>query len=223
MKYCGALDLSGGEALLALVDENGQTVLETGRICKKREASALAEWVLAELDAMKLRPCDVTRWTCGSGPGSFTGLRIAAALISGWAFRRPELSTRCVPSAYAVASGLQLPEGATVDVWFDGRNKELLCFPLKATADGLRPEGEGEVCNNQEARARFSGEFRGCALARDVEAVRDLLGEEAAAKLIAVPHLSAAALANAPESIYPYDNNLKKLVYIRPAVFTKEA
>jgi len=51
-----------------------------------REAEALMPMVTDTLATAQLGPQDISRIVCGSGPGSFTSLRIAASIAKGFAF-----------------------------------------------------------------------------------------------------------------------------------------
>ena len=76
-----AVDLSGKSAGFALC-RNGEVLRNSTRPMKGRDSAEFAPWVEAELAAAGCKLEDVTHWTVGSGPGRFTGLRLAAAAVS---------------------------------------------------------------------------------------------------------------------------------------------
>ena len=62
------------------------------------------------MESGAVRPDDCVM-EVGSGPGSFTGMRLAAALVAGWTFEREGVETRCVPTAVALASRITSAPG----------------------------------------------------------------------------------------------------------------
>ncbi len=217
----GAIDLSGKSAAFALADNDGALVIDAVRPMRGREAAHLAGWILEELAARQLDLKDITCWTVGSGPGSFTGMRLAAALVTGWSFQRPEMHARCVPSAVIPATACGAPEGARIGVCFDGRNSEMLIFEMIRRNGEPVPTGFTAVWNREEALTELNrpGRFdRLCAPGDDLAALQRLLGEETAARIRPCERFSAGALLRATTP--DFDNDLTRLVYIRPAVFT---
>ena len=91
-------------------------------------------------------PRDVARVACGEGPGSFTGLRIAASIAKGFA-----TATGCplfaVSSLLLTVAGAApvLPQGRYLSV-IDAHRSEYFALVVEIAADGLlRPEGGLEI------------------------------------------------------------------------------
>lgn len=220
--YSAALDLSGREAAFALLD--GETVIASDvRPMRGRESAELAGWVAAKLEQAGIPLADIRRWTVGSGPGSFTGMRLAAALVNGWTYGKTGVETRCVPTAAALAANLgsAAKEGERVGALFDGRNKELIFFEMRIDGGDAVPTGVEQVLNREQAAAFFAG--YGCehliALEAEQPALALLLPELVYSQIKAFHSIKPEALALAKQK--PFDGNLADLVYIRPAVFTK--
>lgn len=215
MNFHGALDLAGNLAAFALADEAGTILVDETRPMRGREAAALAPWLNELLAAQNLTVRDVTRWTVGSGPGSFTGMRLASALVKGWVYGRNDVRTRCVPTALIAAAACT---AETACVLLDGRNREMLLFGVKRSGGGYLPDNFTAVWNAEQAAAGMSGLPYGewAVFSGEEAAVRKLL-PDAGARLTVCGTYSAVPLLRAE---LPFDGDLDKLVYIRPAVFS---
>ena len=216
--YAAALDLSGREAGFAVLD-GGKVVLSLVRPMRGRDSAQLAAWVKEELRKAGIALESIRRWTVGSGPGSFTGMRLAAALVNGWTYGKA-VETRCVPTAAALAANLDAAEGERIGALCDGRNRELIFFELEIRNGEAVPTGVEKVLNAEQAKACFA-DYAGkrlTAFESELPALEKLLEPEVAARITAFPSIRPEALALA--SWKPFDNNLADLVYIRPAVFT---
>ncbi len=221
-KYFGAADLSGKAAVLAVADGRGEVILDLNRPMRGRESAQLAAWIMAELEKAGIDIKDISRWTVGSGPGSFTGMRLAASLAAGWSSFLP-VKTRNVPTALAIAACSGAVPGERIAVLFDGRNSELLAFEIICGADGaFRTGSYSAVWSRDEALQQLaSGTFQRFAMLRDdIPALEKLLGQDAVRQVAVVEKLSAVPLLDVPE--IEFDNDLTRLVYIRPAVFTSQ-
>lgn len=133
---------------------------EDGRLLAESLLSVRAthsETVLPEVDrllaAAGRREADVGSVVVGAGPGSFTGVRIAAALAKGFRFGR-EVSLYAYSSLLAVAAGTGL--AGRVCAMFDARRGEVYAaayrsldppeaelepatLPVEALLDALEP------------------------------------------------------------------------------------
>ena len=167
-----------------------------------------------EISQINLKLSDVKRWTVGSGPGSFTFLRVVAALAAGWKFADQEMDFRCVPGALALA-------GATGEtacgVLYDGRNKEILYFGAVKRNGAWESSGETAVLNAAQAAGFFADRPQEKLVCFECEktAIEAILPENCSVKAVS-PELAALA----GNSVIPFDNDLDDLVYIRPAVFS---
>ncbi len=219
-EYFGAVDLSGKAAALAVADAEGKVILDLNRPMKGRESAQLASWIIEELGKVNLTINHISHWTVGSGPGSFTGMRLAAALVIGWSTFQ-KVHTRNVPTALAIAAQSGAKPGDSIAVLFDGRNSELLAFEVHCGSDGIFKVGQySGVWSKEEAQKELSGSSfsKFAMLMDDTAALTKLLGEEYLRYVAVVPQLSALPLLQSPEP--DFDNDLTRLVYIRPAVFT---
>ncbi len=207
-----AVDLSG-RAGYAAASRDGELLFESVRPVFGREGALLPEFISGELEKHGIKIADVKRWTVGSGPGSFSGLRLAASLVEGITFGT-EAEKRCVPSAlsYVMQSQTTADEAG---VLFDGRNSEILFFGVKRAGNGeFIPDGR-ELVLNREAAEKFFADFAGDIIIprQDAAAVEKVFAPETAQ----ICDFHAADLLNV--KYQEFDGVLSHLVYIRPAVY----
>ena len=153
-RYAAAIDLSGRSAGFALMKDQ-ELLCAASRPMRGRDSAELADFVAQQLAANGVELAEVSDWTVGSGPGSFTGLRLAAALAAGWTFGKEGVRTRCVPTAVALAARLETANGDRIGCLFDGRNRELIYFEVENFGGELVPTGESRVLNKEQAAEFF--------------------------------------------------------------------
>ncbi len=217
MSFDAVLDSAAGVAYLALYD-GGQKRFSSATPMRGREAAKLPVWVESELGKHGSKLADVGRWTVGAGPGSFTGLRLAAALVAGWCYGKKG-SCRAVPGVLGMAAAAGIAPGEKLGCLYDGRNREIICCMVSADAAGrLSLDGEPQILNAEAAEKFLSGEpeLELAAFAAELDAVHKIVP---GAKIIPVdaPELSALEAADVP-----FDDDVTRLVYIRPAVYTEK-
>ena len=221
LKYSAAIDLSGKFAGFALAETtSGKILLSEHKAMQGRSSSSLTNWILELMSKFDVSPAKIDKWSVGSGPGSFTGMRLVAALITGMTMRRDDVETRCVPSALALANATDLTEGDKVATIFDGRNKEILLFELIKQNNELIPSGKTKVLNQKQAKEFFAGNSYPQITALDYEKdnIEAIMPSEEFKKIHWAEHLAFEKLIECKYK--DFDNDLTALVYIRPAVFS---
>jgi tRNA threonylcarbamoyl adenosine modification protein YeaZ len=215
--YSAALDFSGPEAAFAVANADGKVIVNAFNPMRGRDSSSLAPWLIQLLKEKNLEVVQITRWTVGSGPGSFTGLRLAAAFVSGLTFDRKNVVCRCVPTAQVMAEKATPAPNDKIAVLHDGRNQELLLFGAICGDDGrCEPSGDVEVLNQESVIPEGYSHF--AAPERDIPAIEKCLGSEIISQITPIAHPPVDRLLSAPGA---WDNDLTQLVYIRPAAFVK--
>ena len=214
MELHGVIDPQPGNLGFALFDGEGKLLKQADRSMHGRDAAELPEFIAGVLAQLDLELSSVSRWTIGSGPGSFTFLRLVAALAAGWKFADDSVKFRCVPGALAL--GASLKAGEKAGILYDGRNKEILFFGVTHDGTALTPSGETAVLNNSQCAAFFAEHKldKLFCFASELAAIQAVLPAE-----INVEPASPDLAALAGNRSIGFDNDLNSLVYIRPAVF----
>ena len=215
-----ALDSSAGAALAVRV--GGRLVVNASMAVSGRESDArLANWLLEQLQASALKPSDVELWAVGTGPGSFSGLRVGIALVMGI----------CAASGavmYGVPGDLALArqaagdaDSATVGVLHDARQGQLIL--------GLYRLDGGAWSELQAPAVLDPGELAAAASGADIltwmasPRVEALLPCTLTARLVPQAAVNAAMLLDVPGRPLPASQEAREAscqpVYVRPAVF----
>ncbi len=207
-----ALDFSCSELSFAAVSPSGHVVASFQVDLPGRDSSSLPILVGNALTEAGFTYDDIDTWTVGTGPGSFTALRVAAAFVLG-ASRGKNQTVRGIPSACGFEGST--PFGERVLVLYDGRKHELLGFGLKQDGCFWIPDGWQGVLENPDKLAELRESYDTfTASPHDIEAVR-LFDPEL--PVVLSPHVNAATLASIPPGVC--DMPPTELIYLRPAVF----
>ena len=136
---------------------DGERVLFKGSLesASRENDQKLPPWIVETLASIGLKLKDIRRWTVGTGPGSFAGLRSGIAFIKGiCAVTGAEICG--VPSALATAAAARnVAAGDRIGVLMDGRCGEVIFVPIRnMKLDGepaaLEPEQlleDGNACD----------------------------------------------------------------------------
>ena len=147
-----ALDASTSVGTVALV--RGDTLVAERTVAMRGEREErLMPAVSDLLQAASVDVASLTAIACGDGPGSFTSLRIAAAIAKGIAAAR-QLSLHVVPSPLLVVAGAApaLPAGRYVAV-LDAMRGDVFALPVTRTSDGVECDGDVRLVRRDAAEA----------------------------------------------------------------------
>lgn len=203
------LDYSSGEAFFAVLD-NEDVVLTARKPFSPREAGALVQWIRDVAANAGIDWSQITEWLTGTGPGSFTSLRTAAAVVSGLAAGSEKGTVSGVPSALGLLSFFTdgVHENDTASVIYDGRNQELLYFGAVFSDGFWIPNGDNGIIETTQLpalAARFGQVV-------SLEANRPLLAHYP--QIHYAPYTDGVSMA-----CNPCRTACTDLVYLRPAVF----
>ena len=218
--YHAVIDLSGAEAAFVVNTGTGTApLLLEYKTMHGRSAALLLEWMQECLAQHQLKPGHISRWTVGSGPGSFTGLRIAASLVGGLIFNKDNVKARSLPSALGLAAGINPAAGEKTALLFDGRNSEMLLFGTVNEGGQLKADGVTEVLDAGSAAGFCAGYDRLAAQEHDRQALEKLMDKDLFSRVEFIERLPVEKMLDIPSD--NWDNDLTALVYIRQAVFVK--
>lgn len=217
-KYRAGLEDSGSGMAFAVVDAADQVIFDEYVPLSGRTTANLPQRMAEILEKYQMNFSDITEWSVGGGPGSFTGLRIASSFVLGLIYGKTDVRARCVSTSAAIAASAGC-DAEKVLVLFDGRKKELLAFGLAKTEQGYCEDGFQAVIRSAEDLQQITEYTQIVAAANDHIAAQNLLGEAFAGSIRKVEQVSALHLITwNPEK---FDRPLTDLLYLRPAVFVE--
>ena len=162
-----AIDTSAAACSLAL--QTGETVQVQHRHLPLQQAAQILPLLNALLQSAGLSPADLDAVAFGQGPGSFTGLRIAASVAKALAFAAG-VPVIPVSSLAVLAAGIVSPASLRL-VAVDARMDEIYWAAFETTPAGLVRLTPDSLCR-PEALPPQRGEWQGVGNAWQVYADR---------------------------------------------------
>jgi len=220
---CG-IDFSTGVLFLTVIDSSSGLIFESSLKMMGRDSSRMIPWIQNELEINNCSLSDIATWTCGMGPGSFTGLRIVSALISGLTFDS-DAKVRGIPSAIAIAlEALEgSPESRRIGVLYDGRRGEALCYGLTGSEDGLKTPDSTElpVITSEENSILKDFDLL-AAMNSEKEALEKIIPDAVFDKIVFLDTFPVQRLIDVENFPWSRDSLLHP-VYLRPPVHVNPA
>ena len=216
MSLSAGFDFSSANAVFAIVDSAKGVLFDRAFPFPARDASALPLKICETLEEYDLLYEDITDWSVGAGPGSFTGLRIAAAFAAGLTFRKDEVRIRGVSSAAALAHTLYEPD-RNVLALYDGRKNEILACGLHPVNGFFREDGFRAVIRSAADLADAAANYPALACLDSDKAALEKVCPGWGAVAGSAERIFAATLAAWDRN--DFSRKPSDLTYLRPAVF----
>ena len=112
-----AIDLSGPFASFAVADKEKNVLLAESFVLQNRNNTLFFKAFFSSLADSKIEIAKIDKWIVGTGPGSFTGLRIASAFVSGIIYGTDKIALG-IPSAFPISLDVQSTVGEEIGVLF---------------------------------------------------------------------------------------------------------
>ena len=217
-----ALDTSCGTSLA--ISRDGCLVHEAHLAVEGRgNDRELVPWLMTELAKAGTTPGEVRQWTAGTGPGSFSGIRVGIAWIQGVCLVSGA-GYRGIPSSLAIAMELfgRQPQARTAGIFHDGRRRQVILTRFERQADGIRQIGEAEPLDMAEAETALAA----LDTAGTVQApqVLPLFNEASQTRITSLPVIPVLRLLEVPGPFpaTPAEQAAScEPVYVRPPVFVE--
>ncbi len=219
-----ALDTSNGIAL-AVAEDDHIIINQCHRDSGRHGEQELTPWLHELLSEQGLGCSNVVRWTVGTGPGSFSGIRVGIAMVQGICAMTAG-AFRGVPTSLALATAAShdLKPGDRIGVLHDARRGQLIVTIYGKTTAGITAVRPACI---PETPAELTQELAACArlITLHPEAVQPLLDGAARQRLITAEHVDASALLDPADC--PWPDTQEEMedschpVYVRPPVFVK--
>ena len=218
-----ALDTSIGSSFA--LSAEGRTLCSEFLDTRDRESEKeLVPWLRGLLREHGMVPGNVAAWTLGTGPGSFTGLRVGIALAKGMALQTAA-AYRGIPSSIGLArmTAERVPACHRIGILHDGRREQLILTVYERSEDRLSTVEPAAIASRKQMLATCQA----CDILATLqpEPVRQLLPAALAERLQVFDHLDAAMLLD--PGGWPWPGTREGMeescrpVYVRPPVFVK--
>lgn len=211
-----ALDSQEKSILFALL-ENGQEILCIQKDNSARDSSSILKWLIELLKEKNFSLDDISEWTIGTGPSSFTNLRVISALISGIVFRNSHCKGRGVPCACAIVAQFAkekcVSEGE-ITVLFSAPENQIFQHTIDV-ASGFYPKSQSFITNFKQICERRNPI---CALKKDQAKIADLFSTLDKNKIPNIYFLESYHVAQLAK-VMPgkFDTqSIVDLIYLRP-------
>ncbi len=215
-----AIDLSGPFASFAIAAADPVVSVCASELLNGRDNISFVASLLSALEGTGLTPADVGLWIVGTGPGSFTGLRVAASLVAGIALAKSPPQTVGVPSPFPIALELGLRQDECMAILYPSKKKdEMVVCAIERNQAGFSILGEPFTLSEVDGLAQLSSYSNIVSLGAD-DALDSAFGG-GASRVVRLHAFPASGMLDA--ALTSSYTSIEDLKYIRPATVAKPA
>ncbi len=187
----GAVDTSIGISL-AVADGDKVIINHRQRQSGRGGGRQLAAVIHEQLREAEINIAEISRWTGGTGPGSFSGIRIGLAFVLG-VCRQSAAHSRGLPSSLAAAISFQerIEENALIGVLHQAGREQLIFSPYRKVKGKIQEADSARVLaaeNKTEILEQCS-----LLISPQSETIRDDLSPVLQERLLDLPTIDVSA------------------------------
>jgi tRNA threonylcarbamoyladenosine biosynthesis protein TsaB len=161
-KFIAAIDMTGPFSSWCIADKDKKVIAKESIKLSRKSNSVFFDTFRKKLKSLDVDFKDISKWYVGAGPGSYTGIRVAAAFVSGILFCKEQMNVIGVPSYFPIAAELKMKDNEKIGVIFQVTHKSVLIYNV-TLSDGVLTSDDapmlydekniGEVLNNYDKLA----------------------------------------------------------------------
>lgn len=209
-----AIDLSGPFASFA-ISCYGKLLCAKSFFLQNRNNSAFFSSFFETLKDNDISSDLIDKWIIGTGPGSFTGLRIAASFVLGIAYQSKK-SLLGIPSAFPLASAMNLKDEETAGILFPCSKDMFFLYGIKNKNDyGLKKMEDIKIITLKEISRLDNYDRLACIENQFMEGFLSLISKK-------VEIFSPFPIENMFDDFKDNYTDVKELLYVRPPSVTTQ-
>ena len=216
-KFYVALDMTGPYSAWSIADEHKNIIAENTIKISRKSNSIFFDSLLKKLKKLSIPANEIESWYVGVGPGSYTGVRVGAAFVSGINFCN-ECNVVGVPSYFPIAAELFSEGVGNVGVVFQVTNKSVLVYNV-VKVNGSLESDEEPVQFDMDNSTGLAENYDKLVSVQDLT-VHELFKDGLESELTVLDSFPVRRMFDL--ECNNHSRNIDDLIYTRPAVTTKK-
>ena len=148
LKYIASIDMTGPYSSWCIAD-NGKILAKESMKISRRSNSLFFDTFRKKLKELGLDFKDISKWYVGVGPGSYTGIRVGAAFVSGILFCNDNIEVVGIPSYFPIAAELNPKDSENIGIVFQVTHKSILIYNV-FNSNGLLSTDDSPVLYDED-------------------------------------------------------------------------